>query len=363
MHPLQLDTDCEGPLALNDNAYELCRDLLQPDGARFFQQVSRYCDYLVEIAKKSESRAGDTVKLILPFLKAHGLTNARISDYSQKNVKLLPGVEGAYKFLHAQDFPIFEISTSYRQFAEAVGKKLGVSPKNIFATELDLDRCSLSAAEREELLKMQQEIAAAPEIAVPPEAASPEDLPGPVREAIQVCDRIFYERLPQMEISPIYRGVQPVGGPDKAKALEESLDRTKLTLKDVIYVGDSITDVQAFRTVRAAGGLSISFNGTRYAIKAAEISVIADNAWPIALLASVFRLWGREGVMELTSKGAAEAGRYLVLPEAVIDTLMRGLKGRNFNLYSPLSHKPEKIIQESAAMRLKLLGPEVASLG
>lgn len=363
MHPLQLDTDCEGPLALNDNAFELCREFVMPDGARFFQQVSRYNDYLAGVAKKPEYRAGDTLKLILPFLKAHGLTNARISDYSRKSVKLVPGVEGAYKFLLAQGFPIFAISTSYRQFAEAVGKKLGFSPKNIFCTELDLDRYSLTAAEGEELLGLQQEIAAAPEIVLPPTAASPADLPEPVREAIKVCDRVFSERIPEMDIGAIYREVQPVGGPDKARAVEESLARTKLTLKDVIYVGDSITDVQAFAAVRAGGGLSISFNGNRYAVKAAEVSIIADNAWPIALIASIFLLWGKEGVMELATKGSAEASRYLVLPDAVIDVLMKGLKGRNFNLYSAASTKMEKIIQESAAMRIKLLGSVVTSLG
>ena len=272
-------------------------------------------------------------------------------------------MEGAYKFLLAQDFPIFEISTSYRQFAEAVGKKLGFSPKNIFCTELDLDRYSLLPARSEALLKLQQEITAAPEIVLPPEAAAPEDLPAPVREAIQVCDRVFGERVPEMEIGAIYREVKPVGGPDKARAVAESLARTKLTLADVIYVGDSSTDVQAFEAVRTGGGLGISFNGDRYAVKAAEVSIIADNAWPVALVASVFLLWGKEGVMELATKGTAGASRYLVLPEAVIDILMRGLQGRNFNLYSSTNRDPEVIAQESLAMRAKLRGAAVAALG
>ena len=49
MPNLQLDTDCEGPLALNDNAFELCREFIKPQGDRFFQQVSRYDDYLAEV--------------------------------------------------------------------------------------------------------------------------------------------------------------------------------------------------------------------------------------------------------------------------------------------------------------------------
>ncbi len=72
MLQIQLDTACEGPLALNDNAFELCREFIKPHGDRFFSQVSRYGDYLADMAKKPEYQAGDTLKLILPFLKAHG---------------------------------------------------------------------------------------------------------------------------------------------------------------------------------------------------------------------------------------------------------------------------------------------------
>ncbi len=363
MHALQLNTDCEGPLALNDNAFELCREFIQPDGARFYQQVSRYVDYLADVVKKPGHQAGDALKLILPFLKAHGLTNARISDYARKSIMLVPGVEGAYKFLHAQGFPIFEISTSYRQFAEAVGGRLGFDAAHIFGTELDLDRYSLSPAEKEELLRLQQEIVAAAEIVPPPEAASPEDLPPAVQDALKLCDRIFGERVPEMDSGVIYREVNPVGGPDKARALEESLKSTGLKMSDVIYVGDSSTDVQAFEAVRAGGGLTISFNGNRYGVKAAEVSIIADNAWPIALMASVFHLWGKEGVMELATKGTAGASRYLVLPEDVIEILMRGLQGRNFNLYSTSTRDPEEIAKEGTAMRARLRGAAIAALG
>jgi len=363
MPSLQLLTNCEGPLALNNNAFELCRDFVLPDGVRFFQQVQRYVDYLAEVVKKPGHQAGDALKLILPFFKAHGLTNAQISDYSRKSIMPVPGVEAAYKFLHTQGFPIFEISTSYRQFAEAVGGRLGFDAAHIFGTELDLDRYSLSPAEKEELLRLQQEIVAAAEIELPLEAQSPEDLPPAVQEAIKLCDHIFGERLPEMDIGVIYREVNPVGGLDKARALEESLARSGLKMSEVIYVGDNSTDVQALAAVRTGGGLGISFNGNRHAVQAAEVSIIADNAWPVALAASVFLLWGKEGVMELATKGAAGASRYLVLPEAVIDTLMRGLQGRNFNLYSTSTRDPEEIAKESMAMRARLRGAAVVARG
>jgi predicted HAD superfamily phosphohydrolase len=93
MRKVQLNTDCEGPLALNDNAFELCRDFIKPQGDRFFQQVNRYDDYLAEVAKQPGYQSGNTLKLILPFLKAHGLTNAQIEAFPADS--LMPG-RGAF---------------------------------------------------------------------------------------------------------------------------------------------------------------------------------------------------------------------------------------------------------------------------
>ena len=364
MRHIQLDTDCEGTLALNDNAFELCRDLLKPDGTRFFTQVSRYDHYLADILKKTGYKAGDTLKLILPFFKAYGLTNAQIREYSLKNLLLVPGVEKVYKFLQAQEFPLFEISTSYRQFAEAVGQKLGFKPDHIFCTELDLDRYSISPGEAEELRRLKEELAAAPEIELPVGAKTLEDLPATAQEVIGRCDRIFWEEIPEMDLGVIYQEVNPIGGPEKARALEESVAKTGIGLADTIYVGDSITDVQAFEAVRAGGGLGISFNGNRDAVQAAQVIVVASSAWPIALLASIFSYCGKESVLDLAaSAGQPGASRNLVLPEAVIDYLVRGLHGHVFNIYPANTLNMEAVVQESLAMRAKLRGAAIAAWG
>ncbi len=362
MPRVQLDTDCEGPLALNDNAFELCRDFLPPRGDYFFRQVSRYDNYLADVLKKPDYKAGDTLKLILPFLKAAGLTTCQIRDNSLQTLKLMPGAEGAYRFLHGRKLPLFEISTSYRQFAEAVGVKLGFDAEHIFCTELDLDRYSLTSSEAEELRRLQAEILAAPEIEIPPGAASLADLPGPVQEAIGRFDLIFFEQIPALDIGVIYKEVNPVGGAEKARALSDSLAKTGYSLAETIYVGGSITDVQAFEAVRAGGGLALSFNGNRHAIGAAEVVVVADTAWPVALLAAIWELWGKDGVLEVAAPETRQKSRALVLPEAVIEPIARGLQGSVFNLYLSASANREQIIKESAAMRAKLRGEAVADL-
>lgn len=360
MPKMQLNTACEGPLALNDNAFELCREFIKPHGDRFFNQVSSYDEYLANIAKRPDYQTGNTLKLILPFLKAHGLTNSLLRDFSTQNIRLVHGVAEAYRFLHSFKFPIFEISTSCRQFAEVVGTKLGFDAAHIFCTELDLDRYPLTPAEAGELQHLEEEILATPAIELPAGAAALADLPGPAQEAIVRLERIFFERLPQMEIGVIYREVNPVGGAEKAKALADSLATTGLMAADTIYVGDSSTDVQAFEAVKTGGGLAISFNGNRTAMKAAEVVVVSDSAWSIAMLTAIFQLWGKAGVLEVAAPESRTKSRSLVLPEAMIEPIAMGLEGHIFNLYMADNPNQEKIIRESEAMRARLRGEAIA---
>jgi energy-converting hydrogenase A subunit R len=363
MRDILLATACEGPLALNDHAFELCRDFLQPQCDRFFTQVKLYGDYLADILKQPDAKAGNTLKLILPFLKARGITNAQLQEYARKTMRLAPGAEAAYKFLHTQGFPILAMASGYRQVAEAMGLRLGFDSEHILGTDADLDRYRLTPEEAEELRRLQEEIAGAAAIELPETAASLEDLADPVKQTIQRLDEIFGQKIPEMEIGAIYREVNLLGGAEKARALTDSLAKTGRALNETIYVGDSGADVEVFAAIRAGGGLGIAVNGDREAVNAAEVIVVAETVWAIALLTAIFRQWGKEGVLEVAGPEGPNKSRCLVLPENVIEPIAMGLGGHNFNLYLGTDPKREKIVQESAAMRARLRGAAIASGG
>ncbi|MEM2092728.1 MAG: energy-converting hydrogenase A, subunit R, partial [Candidatus Bathyarchaeia archaeon] len=82
-------SDCEGPISKNDNAFELASHYI-PRGDRFFTVVSRYDDVLADVLKRKGYKAGDTLKLILPFLKAHGATNSEMESFSARTLVLIP---------------------------------------------------------------------------------------------------------------------------------------------------------------------------------------------------------------------------------------------------------------------------------
>lgn len=363
MHPVQLVTDCEGPLALNDNAFELCRDFLGPGGDRFFRQVARYDDFMGGILQEPSHRNGDALKLILPFLLARGLTQEKLRDYCRQTVSLVPGAGSCYRFLHFLKMPLFMISTSYRPFAEAVGLKVGFKPEHIFATDLDLNRYQVSTAEAARLQELQEAIVQLEEIEVPAGAASLQDLSPATRETLSRLDEIFLREVPALEIGRLYREVNPLGSEEKAEALAKSLEETGLGMENVLYVGEGITDVEALKAVRAGRGASISFNGNHFAVSAAEYVVVADSAWPIALLTAIFRRWGKEGLMELAESSKAGHAKIIALPEAILEAIVTGLQGVTFNYYLSGGPKKEQALRESQAMRAKLRGDAVAALG
>jgi energy-converting hydrogenase A subunit R len=364
MHSIQLNISCEGPLALNDIAFELCRDFLPPDGVRFFTQVSRYGDYLVDIAKKPDYQAGDIWRLILPFLKGAGLANEKMAEFSRQHIALMPRAEEAYRFLHTLNVPLFAISAGLRPFAAAVAGKLGFAPERLYCTEVDLDSYELAETEAGELRHLLSEIVAAPALELPPDAKALADLAPEVKKVIGLMDRVFWDSIPKMDIGRIYQEVKAMGGPEKAKAVEDSLAKTGLAMANLMYVGDSDTDVPALEKVRSGGGVALSFNGDRSAALAADIIVVADTAWPVALLAAVFQTWGKEGVVELAQSTRPGASKYLAIPESMIEPIMMGLEnGKTFNLYHPSTSQRDKVIADSTAMRRRLRGEAIAALG
>ncbi len=73
-------SDCEGPISKNDNAFEATAHFV-PNGDRLFALISKYDDVLADVVKKPGYNAGDTLKLILPFLKAYGVTDKGLREF------------------------------------------------------------------------------------------------------------------------------------------------------------------------------------------------------------------------------------------------------------------------------------------
>jgi energy-converting hydrogenase A subunit R len=302
-------TDGEGPISKNDNAQELAAHYI-PNGANFFAVISKYDDFLADVLKIPGYKAGDTLKLIVPFLKAHGATDSEIRGYSEGNVLLVPDAKKTVKYIREMGMPLFLISTSYEPYVKALCEVIEMDFGNAYYTHLSLDECSLEEGKEELLKELAREISEMkvpewPKIVEDKDAESYWLLEGKYkrhRETIMKLDEIFWRLLPEEGLGKMMSSVNPIGGIEKAKALDDILERMGIGPEDASYGGDSITDVQALERVVKGGGLGISFNGNEYPMRFADVAVISPSTLPYTIIAEVFNKNGKEHVLEMVYK-------------------------------------------------------------
>ena len=292
-------SDCEGPISKNDNAFELAANFI-PNGDKLFANISKYDDVLADVLQKPGYSAGSTLKLILPFFKAYDVTDKQMEDFSAKNIVLIANSQDTLHHVQAIA-DAFIVSTSYEHYIKALCKALNFPYKNTYCTKVSLDKCAITPQEKDRLKEIAQEIAEMHLIDIPPAARTIEDFSHSDQAVIQRLDEIFWSEIPKMFVGRILIDVVTVGGEQKAEAIRDAVKRLGADLADVMYVGDSITDVEAFKLVRANGGLTVSFNGNSYAVKNAEVAVLSESNLVTAVIADLFCRFGKEKTISVTS--------------------------------------------------------------
>lgn len=354
-------TDCEGPISKNDNAFELTSSFV-PKGDRFFALVSKYDDVLADVVKKPGYKAGDTLRLILPFLKAYGATDEKIKDFSSKNVLLVPGAEDTLQFVNRL-LPSFIVSTSYEQYISSLCQLTGFPYSNTYCTRLNMDKYEISEEESKRLRELGEETAAMPMIEIPKNSHSIHDFSQRHQETIQRLDEIFWEEISGMESGMMLREVNPVGGSEKAKAVEDIVEKLDGSLDRVMYVGDSITDVQPLRLVRENGGLAVSFNGNDYSVRESEIAVLSGNTTVTSVLAETFSRLGKNQVLKLVEEWSPlELKKYCASP--ALRERMIALYPEDFPQVEKISDdNRERLKRESSLFRKTVRGEAIGKLG
>jgi len=289
-------TDCEGPISKNDNAFELASRYV-PNGGKFFSVLSKYDDVLADVVKKPEYNAGGTLALILPFMKAHSVTNHNMEEFSAENILLIPGASKTLKSVR-NIMPSYIVSTSYQQYINALCKAIDFPVCNTYSTKVNIDDYEMHPDEATRLKELAAEIAGMPVMNIPTPCNSLDDFSPDDRKYVARLDDIIWGEVSKMKIGQILKDVKPVGGHEKANAVKDIVSKENTDLSEVMYVGDSITDEEAFKLVRGSNGLAVSFNGNNYAVNSADVGIMSRTTSPIKILAVYFGYNGKQGVME-----------------------------------------------------------------
>jgi energy-converting hydrogenase A subunit R len=354
-------SDCEGPISKNDNAYEATAHFV-PNGGKLFSVISKYDDVLADIIKKPGYNAGDTLKLVLPFLKAHIVTDTALREFSAQNLLLIAG--SREMLWHVRTLMAsFIVSTSYEHYIKALCGELMFPFENTYCTRLSLDKYGLSDREATEMRELAAQIAEMPMITIPPSAKSLEDFSAQDQETVLELDVIFWEKISRMGAGIVFRLVKPIGGREKAEAIKDAVKKNGASLSDVVYVGDSITDVEAFKHVREAGGLTVSFNGNEYAVRNAEVAVQSDNNIVTAVIGDLFCRLEKPQVLQALENWSHENLKQAPIDKSVREKLFTYYPDRLPKVQIVTAENMESLIRESSAFRKRVRGEAVGRLG
>jgi energy-converting hydrogenase A subunit R len=285
-----------------------------------------------------------------------------MENFSAKNIFLIADSQAALHYIQAIA-DAFIVSTSYEHYIKALCRAVKFPYKNTYCTKVSLDDCAITPQEKDHLKKIAQEIAQMYPIEIPKAAKTMEDFKTVDQAVIGRLDEIFWIEIPKMFIGRSLVDVVTVGGQQKAEAIHDIAKHLVTELRDVMYVGDSITDVEAFKLVRASGGLTVSFNGNSYALRSAEVAVQSESNLVTAAIADLFCKLGKEKTLK-----ALSSWNFVVLKENNVDeALLKQLSvvhpGGLPKVQIVTAENMESLINESSAFRKKVRGVAIGRLG
>jgi energy-converting hydrogenase A subunit R len=341
-------TDCEGPLTLNDNAYELAEHFIE-NGGELFKTLSLYDDYLADIVRKENYKAGNTLKLILPFFVVENLKDGDLVDFSKDNIYAINESKFLLSYLQ-EAMNTYIVSTSYGQYIEAVSNYMELPFENTFYTRVNLDNLALTADEIEKINEFKRMI-----------LENPDDY--------ELFDDIFFSQIPEMGIYDEIRKIDVVGGEGKKLAIDEIIERDNINPGEIFYIGDSITDVEPLEFARKNNGISVSFNGNEYPLKVAEVAVVSKSAVTTAVIADIYVKNDKDKVLEFINDYNNDLDYEKLFDDYGIDLKV---KDKFFSVFSDNEYPIIRIVSEdnfddllkiSKEMRNGIRGQDIGELG
>lgn len=341
-------TDCEGPLTLNDNAFEMAARFIE-DGGELFKTLSLYDDYLADVVKRENYKTGNTLKFILPFFVCENLKNRDFVDFSKCNICVVEDSKFLLSYLK-EAMNIYIVSTSYGQYIEAVSDYMEVPFENTFYTDVDMDCLHLNDEEIEKIREFKELI-----------LENPEDY--------ELFDDIFYGQIAKMEIYEKIREFEVVGGEGKKLAMDKIIQRDGIDIGNMLYIGDSITDVEPLAFARKNNGISISFNGNEYPLKVAEIAIVSPSAVTTTVIASIYSNHNRETVLKFirdynSSDDLNELFDSYDVENKIREKFFEVFENKDYPIIEIIDDENfEDILKVSKEMRNNIRGQDIGGLG
>ena len=113
-------------------------------------------------------------------------------------------------------------------------------------------------------------------------------------------DEFFFQQLPALGFDVFSTRV--IGGERKAEAIRAIAHEKGIALRDVIAVGDSITDYKMLNEVATHDGVAVVFNGNEYAVPYANVGLASVDIRFLYLVCEAFERGGKGAVIDVVTR-------------------------------------------------------------
>jgi energy-converting hydrogenase A subunit R len=182
-------------------------------------------------------------------------------------------------------------------------------------------------------------------------------------------DDIFFSQIAKMGIYEKIRDIEVVGGQGKKLAIDKIIERDGIDINNILYIGDSITDVEPLEFARKNNGISISFNGNEYPLKVAEIAIVSPSAITTCVIANIYSKTNKANVLKFigdynNSDNLSELFDSYEIDLEIKNKFFDIFKDENYPLIEIIDENNfEDILKLSKDMRNNIRGQDIGELG
>lgn len=350
-----LVTDLSGFVVKNNSLRDVCARFIR-NGAHVYDVIRRYDALTAYVLGREEATAGNTVKWVVPFLKAYGATDYLVEKAYAETLQLMPGSEDALRFI-SRLLPTFVSTSMYEHGWMTVADRVEAPLCEVFCSRMELDRTQFGRGDSRRVREMCDRISA---LRVPKkvyELNVPMEMDDLDIKIIKVMDDILQNEIPELPAMSLMESASPVTSHRKAYQLLDIRKQTGIDLDSTMYIGGEDTDYQCLRLVNDAGGVAVSFNGTDFAVRGSDIAVMSKDSTVGAVLASLFYDRGLEALLELANNWNRQYLRRCDFPDrSLLDRMLEANPRRLPTVRVVDKHNVDEVAAESTAYRKRLMG-------
>ncbi len=348
-------TNLRGFLIMNNYVRDLCARFIR-NGAHLYDVLVRYDELTAYVLGREEATAGDSLKWVVPFLKANGATDHLVNRFGREDMRLMPGAGEAIRYI-TNLMPSFINTSMYEHGTMEAADALGNPLCDFLGSKMDLDHVQFGRAEARKVREMCEEISSLRIPKVEYELNVPMEVDEADVRIIKTLDTILRERIPELSAMSLMESVTAVTSHKKAYQLLDIRRQTNIDLDATLYIGGDNTDFQAMDLVRDSGGVSIAFNGTDFAVRGSTVAILSKDATVGAVFAGQFYSRGIEAVLELANNWDRKYIKEAEFPdENVVDRMLAAHPRKLPEVYVVDRRNVDEVAARSAQYRKKLLG-------